>query len=129
VQLAPSADDLNRLRRQGVVAVRYRANGCDIELEVLSNCIGTGTKYEFSPYSANEHKVARNAGELFAKLPIGAARLSAALTGDRELRTDYIAAPFRMSSGVPSDAATPWQFKPFSPGSAEAGRQPEATAH
>ncbi len=36
-----SRSNLNRLRRQGVVAVRYAAIGWNVELELLSNCIGT----------------------------------------------------------------------------------------
>ncbi|HRG95555.1 MAG TPA: hypothetical protein PLR99_04840 [Polyangiaceae bacterium] len=85
-----SRSNLNRLRREGVVAVRYEARGCNVELELLSNCIAKGAAYTFSPYSANEHKVARNANELFAQLPVGAARLSGSLKGDRVLRTDYM---------------------------------------
>ncbi len=87
-----SRSNLNRLRRKGVVAVRYEAKGCNVELELLSNCIAQGAAYEFSPYSANERKLARNANELFAQLPVGAARLSGSLRGDRVLRTDYMLA-------------------------------------
>jgi hypothetical protein len=87
-----SRANLNQLRHQGVVAVRYEAKGCNVELELLSHCIGTAAKYEFSPYSANEHKVAHNASELFAQLPVGAARLSGSLKGNRALRTDYMLA-------------------------------------
>jgi hypothetical protein len=87
-----SRANLNRLRHQGVVAVRYQAKGCNVELELLSNCIGTAGKYAFSPYSANEKKVAHNASELFAELPVGAARLSGKVKGNRALRTDYMLA-------------------------------------
>ena len=87
-----SRSNLNRLRRQGVVAVRYEAKGCNVELELLSNCIGTTGKYDYSAYSANEHKVAHNANELFAQLPVGAARLSGLVRGSRALRTDYMMA-------------------------------------
>src|SRR5690606_11676198 len=47
-----SRANLNRLRRRGIVAVRYQAKGCNVDLELLSNCIGTTATYEFSPYSA-----------------------------------------------------------------------------
>jgi len=87
-----SRSNLNRLRRQGVVAVRYESKGCNVELELLSNCIGTTGKYDYSPYSANEHKVAHNANELFAQLPVGAARFSGSVKGNRSLRTDYMMA-------------------------------------
>lgn len=80
--------NLKRLRGQGVVAVRYEAEGCDVKLELLSNCIAPGS-YEYTPYSANESKVAHNANELYAKLPLGAASLSGRVKGDRAVRTDY----------------------------------------
>jgi hypothetical protein len=84
-----SRANVNRLRERGLVAVRYTAKGCNVELELVSNCIGRGT-YEYSPYSANEHKVAHNANELFAQLPLGAASLVGRLKGNRTLRTDYM---------------------------------------
>jgi outer membrane protein OmpA-like peptidoglycan-associated protein len=89
---AGSRSNLNRLRGAGVVAVRYQAVGCDVKLELLSHCIGTTSKYQFSPYSANQRKIAHNEGELFAELPVGAATLGAGMKGGRVLRTDYILA-------------------------------------
>src|SRR5689334_12742387 len=58
-----SRADLNRLRNEGVVAVRYEAKGCTVELELLSNCIGPGgaTAYRYRPYVANDKKIAHNA--------------------------------------------------------------------
>lgn len=79
---------LSALRRQGVVAVRYEKNGCDVELEVLPDCIGDGD-YVFSPYVANESKLARDRAELRAKLPLGAAELGGHLAEGWSLRTDY----------------------------------------
>ncbi|HKO47404.1 MAG TPA: hypothetical protein VJV79_06760, partial [Polyangiaceae bacterium] len=87
-----SRSNLNRLRGEGVVAVRYEAVGCNVKLELLSHCIGTTSKYRFSPYSANQRKVAHNASELFAQLPVGAASLGADVKGGRALRTDYMLA-------------------------------------
>ena len=81
--------NLKRIRSEGVVAVRYVAEGCNVKLELLSNCVGKGS-YKYTPYSANEHKVAHNANELFAQLPIGAASLTGKVKGDRALRTDYM---------------------------------------
>ena len=89
---AGSRANLNRLRGAGVVAVRYEALGCNVKLELLSHCIGSSAKYQFSPYSANQRKVAHNQGELFAQLPVGAASLGASVKGGRALRTDYILA-------------------------------------
>lgn len=80
--------NLKRLRKQGVVAVRYEAEGCNVKLELLSNCIAEGS-YEYTAYSANESKVAHNANELYAQLPLGAASFTGKVKGDRVLRTDY----------------------------------------
>jgi hypothetical protein len=87
-----SRAELNRLRREGVVAVRYSANGCDVQLELLSSCIGKIGKYQFDAENANERKVAHNASELFAQLPLGAGAVSGKLKGGRVLRTDYMLA-------------------------------------
>jgi formylglycine-generating enzyme required for sulfatase activity len=78
---------LNTLRREGVVAVRYKSEGCNVELEVLPNCIGKGS-YSYEPYSSNDRKVIGNAQELYAALPLGAARLAGKLKGHRALRID-----------------------------------------
>lgn len=80
--------DLASSQKKGVVAVRYKAEGCNVELEIL-NCIGEGD-YEFTGYSANESKVARSQRDLYADLPIGAARLGSKVGGGRALRTDYM---------------------------------------
>ncbi|MBI4702508.1 MAG: SUMF1/EgtB/PvdO family nonheme iron enzyme [Deltaproteobacteria bacterium] len=82
--------NLKSLQESGVVAVRYRAEGCNVELEVLS-CVGKG-EYRFSPYKATETKLARSAQELYTELPIGAAKLGGKLAGGRALRTDYMLA-------------------------------------
>ncbi len=80
---------LRAVKAQGVVVVHYEARGCDVNLHVLPNCVATGS-YAFSPYSADDVKIARNANELFAQLPVGAASLSAKLRGSRVLRTDFM---------------------------------------
>ncbi|MCA9639981.1 MAG: SUMF1/EgtB/PvdO family nonheme iron enzyme [Myxococcales bacterium] len=86
--------NLDRMRQQGMVAVRYSKNGCDVKLELLPNCkvrAGRGKRtYAWSPYSANETKIAHNQAELYAKLPLGAVGLSAKVGGERSLRTDYM---------------------------------------
>lgn len=84
-----SRANLNFLHSQGAVAVRYKATGCNVELEVLSNCIGKGS-YQYTPYSASETKTARNARELFAELPIHSANVRAKMGEGRALRTDYM---------------------------------------
>lgn len=86
-----SRANLNVLRTQGVVAVRYNAQGCNVELEVLSNCIGQAEQsYAYSPYSASDTKTARDSRELFAALPIGAARLGGKVRDGKALRTDVM---------------------------------------
>ena len=82
---------LRSIKDQGVVVVHYEAHGCNVQLHVLPNCVAKGA-YAFSPYSATETKLARNANELFAELPVGAAKLSTKLKGTRAIRTDYMMA-------------------------------------
>jgi len=89
--------NLKSNQEQGVVAARCKAEGCNVELEVL-NCIGEGT-YAFSPYSATETNTAKSARGLYADLPIGAACLGSKVGGDRALWTDYmLTGVYRMSS-------------------------------
>lgn len=83
--------NLKALQEQGVVGVRYKAVGCNVELEVLQ-CVGKGVEYGFSPYSATESKTAKSQRDLFAELPIGAAKLGGKVGGGRALRTDYMLA-------------------------------------
>lgn len=83
-----SRANLKSMREQGVVAVRYKAEGCNVELEVL-NCTGEG-EYEFSAYPSSDTKVSKSARDLYADLPIGAARLGTKVGGGRALRTDYM---------------------------------------
>ena len=104
------------MSEQGVLAVRYTANGCDVKLEVLPNCIGQG-RYSFSAYPGNETRIASNQTELFAKLPLGAAALEGKLAAGNSIRSDYrfagmltlpIGKPYEQSSlaGQDCDRAT-----------------------
>jgi hypothetical protein len=81
--------NLNRLRKQGVVVARYVADGCNVELELLPNCIARG-QYDYEPYAAADSKVITSKQELFADLPLGAARFARELAERRVLRTDYM---------------------------------------
>ena len=83
-----SRAQLDKLRRQGVVAVRYEARGCDVSLELLPQCIGPKNRYVYSPYSATETKIAHDLSELFTKLPLGASNVSSLLKGRNALRAD-----------------------------------------
>jgi hypothetical protein len=87
-----SRSDLSRLRHEGIVAVRAAKRGCGIELRLLTHCIGTKAAYSFSPYWKSDTKEATTSGQLFARLPIGAAHLESELSGDREVRTDFVLA-------------------------------------
>ncbi len=84
-----SRANLNRLRHEGVVAVQYKAVGCDVTLKLLSHCIGKKSKYAYTAYGETQTKTAHNANELYTELPLGAARLAGKLKGARALRTDY----------------------------------------
>lgn len=81
--------NLNMLRKRGIVVVRYVADGCNVELELIPNCLGEGI-YQYEPYVSNDSKVLANKQELFSELPLGAARLAGKLEGNRALRTDYM---------------------------------------
>jgi outer membrane protein OmpA-like peptidoglycan-associated protein len=80
---------LSVLHRQSAVVVRYSAKGCNVELELLTNCQAKG-EYQFAPYSSRKSKVAHNENELYAELPLGAAALAGKLKGSRALRTDFM---------------------------------------
>lgn len=86
---AAARANLDRLRRSGVVVVRYEKKGCDVQLELLPQCKATGS-YKYAGYSANETKVAKSASELFASLPLGANALAGKLTTGQAVRTDYM---------------------------------------
>jgi TPR repeat protein len=82
---------LANLYRQGIVAVRYRADGCTLKLEVLPNCTG-GASYEFRGQYMREGKLIRNQSELSAKLPLAVAELEGWLSGERSLQANYVVA-------------------------------------
>ncbi len=81
--------NLNNLRHQGVVAVRYQATGCNVELELIPDCVGK-SQYQYAPYASNDRKLVSSKQELFAELPLGAARLAGRLDGEHSLRADYM---------------------------------------
>lgn len=83
-----SRAELDKLRRRGVVAVRYEGQGCDVSLELLPNCIGPKNRYVYSPFKTTSTKIARNLNELFVQLPLGAPNVSNLLNDNRALRTD-----------------------------------------
>ncbi|MBX3227833.1 MAG: hypothetical protein KIT84_22755 [Labilithrix sp.] len=86
---AESRAQLDKLRRRGVVAVRYQAKGCEVELELLPGCVGPKDRYVYSPMSSADTRTARTIDELLAQLPVGASNLSMTLGGPRVLRADY----------------------------------------
>lgn len=85
---AAARANLSRLRDKGIVAVRYEKRGCDVVLELLPSCKGSGS-YKYTPYSATESKVASNENELFAALPLGASSFAGRVKKGQTLRTDY----------------------------------------
>jgi hypothetical protein len=85
---AAARAQLDRMRKQGVVAVRYEARGCDISLELLPECVGPKNKYVYAPFAASETTIARDATELFVKVPLGAATLFPLLKDRRALRAE-----------------------------------------
>lgn len=83
----PSADrgELEaQAHNRGLVVVRYQ--GC--EMQVLDGCT-TSVKYGYSPITRKKDRVTmRDADDLYANVPIGAARLEATLERNGELDVD-----------------------------------------
>ena len=98
-----SRANVNVLRRQGIVAVRYTPakDSCKADLEVVPDCIGTG-KYLFAPYPGSDKRVVHDQLELGAKLPVFSLDLSGKLTTGRALRTDFdLAGVLALPAGKP----------------------------
>jgi hypothetical protein len=75
---------LEALSRTGVVAVRY--TGC--EMEVLASCNAPG-KYAYTAITPKrDHVAIRNEDDLYANIPLGAARLEGKLERAGELDVD-----------------------------------------
>ena len=72
-----------------MVAVHYAANGCDVELDLLPDCIGPKNKYVYAPMSAADTRVAKNVDQLLAELPLGAANVFTTLKGGGAVRADF----------------------------------------
>lgn len=74
---------------RGVVPVRY--TGC--EMEILTDCIVSGAKYEYLGLTPRTEGVRiRDFDELYANLPIGAAKLEAKLEKSGQLNVDMVIA-------------------------------------
>jgi hypothetical protein len=79
----PSADraTLEMQTKRGLVAVRYQ--GC--EMEVLRHCRGAGS-YVYTPTTRQRDRITiRDADELYANIPLGAAKLEGKLASAGEL--------------------------------------------
>ncbi|HEX8791907.1 MAG TPA: hypothetical protein VF765_13225 [Polyangiaceae bacterium] len=75
---------LEALSRTGVVAVRYQ--GC--EMEVLASCNAPG-KYGYTAITPkHDHVAIKNEDDLYAAIPLGAARLEGKLESSGELDVD-----------------------------------------
>lgn len=95
---------LAAVREQGIALVHYEGSGCDLHLEVLSNCRAAG-RYEFVPYWESEKKIAHDTNQLFAKLPIGAFSIAGKVKNDQAVRADYMLAGIaQIPIGVQFDA-------------------------
>ena len=86
---AQSRAQLDKLRHQGVVAVRYLQNGCDVQLDLLPQCIGPKNRYVYSPMSSADARIASNVDQVLATMPLGAANVSPSLNGGGTLRADF----------------------------------------
>jgi hypothetical protein len=76
---------LEALSRQGLVMIHYQ--GC--EMRVLADCTVPRSSYRYVATTVKQDSVSiRNADDLYAKLPFGAARLEATLERTGELDVD-----------------------------------------
>jgi hypothetical protein len=84
----PAADRaaLEARATRGLIAVRYE--GCD--MEVMTNCIGTGQYNYLSLTPKHEGVRITNADELYANLPVGAVKLEGKLKRDGQLNVDMV---------------------------------------
>jgi hypothetical protein len=81
---SPDRGDLEALAARHTVAVRYE--GC--EMEILGRCAAPG-RYRYAPVSLKSDRVhVRDSDDLYANLPIGAAKLEAQLQKAGELNVD-----------------------------------------
>lgn len=80
---------LDKLRRQGVVAVRYEQQGCEVTLTLLPDCVGPKNKYVYTPMGSADSRIAHNVDDLLAQLPVGAGNTAGLLKKDQALRTDF----------------------------------------
>lgn len=85
---ATARAELDRLRKQGVVAVRYEAHGCEVSLELLPDCVGPKNRYVFTPLREPKAHVFRETNDLFAQVPLGATTLTSFLEGRRAIVAD-----------------------------------------
>ncbi len=73
---SPDRARLEALAREGLVAVRY--TGC--EMKVLGSCRVNSGRYQYTGTTVkHDRETIQNADDLFAKLPLGAARLEGTL--------------------------------------------------
>jgi hypothetical protein len=78
---ATDRSDLESLLSRGLVAIRY--TGCEVEL--LRNCASSG-RYDYKGTTREtEREAMRSADELYAKMPIGAAKFEAMVERGNEL--------------------------------------------
>lgn len=79
---APERGSLEMRLRKGAVVVRYA--GC--EMQVLKHCYVPDSAYEYGAFTRKRETVRiRDADELYAKLPVGAARLEGKLADSEAL--------------------------------------------
>lgn len=83
---------LATLAAEGVVVVRYRRDGCDLALDVLSRCTSRKAYYLYERRPAEERRDARTVGELWERFPIAAPRVMPRMTAGTELRAEWVQA-------------------------------------
>lgn len=83
----PERDLIARTAEEGIVALRYVAEGCDVQLRVLADCHPRGT-YTYRPAKARNHQVLRREQDLLKRLPLAGSVAQRALAARGALRLD-----------------------------------------
>jgi formylglycine-generating enzyme len=84
-----SRDLITKGRAAGAIVVSYRAVGCNVELEVLPQCVAPGG-YRYAAHTARDTKRAATPNQLFSEFTVGGASLAGHLRGDVALRSDSV---------------------------------------
>lgn len=80
---------LAEAKAQGPVVLHVERNGCSLAVEVLACTVEGAQLSRYRPFAASESRIARDADELVATLPVEASNLTKDLSSSPGIRLDY----------------------------------------